>query len=68
MAIIKDQKDGGEKYKALVYDPDSDKVLVIAAGEKVGSSSIESIDELGLRIRDAHGTRSLTLKSEGGRR
>ena len=68
LAIIKDQYNGGEQYKAMVYDPDTDKVLVIAAGEKVGSSSVESIDELGLRIKDAHGTRSLTLKSDGGRR
>ena len=68
LAIIKDEENGDEKYKAMVYDPNSDKVLVIAAGEKVGSSSIESINELGLRIKDAHGTRSLTLKSEGGRR
>lgn len=68
LAVIKDQANGADRYKAMVYDPDTDKVRVISAGEKVGASVIESVDQTGLRLKDAHGTRVLTLKAEGGRK
>lgn len=57
-------------YKAMVYDPDTDKVLVVAAGESVGTGgrTVESIDESGLKIKDGRGSRLLTIKSEGGAR
>jgi hypothetical protein len=49
----------------MVYDPDSGKVLVVAAGERLGDRVIESVDQTALRIKDDHGTRTLSLRNEG---
>ena len=75
LAIIKEDAGAeagtsGVTYKAMVYDPDSDKVLVVAGGDTLGGRLIESIDRTALKIRDAKGgaPRVLTLKTEGGTR
>jgi hypothetical protein len=61
LAIIRE----ADVYKAAVYDPDSDRTLVVAAGEKVGTRTVEQVDAAKLTLRDAAGTRILALK-EGG--
>ncbi len=55
----------GEVYKAAVYDPDSDRILVVAAGEKIGARRVDKIDKATLTIRDDTGKRVLALKSGG---
>jgi hypothetical protein len=69
LAIIKEDGDQGQvSYRAMVYDPDSDKVMVVASGESIAGRTVESIDQAALRIKDEKGggARVLTLKTEGG--
>lgn len=56
----------GEVYKAAVYDPDSDRILVVAAGEKIGARRVDMVDETTLTLRDDTGRRVLALKAGGG--
>ncbi len=56
-----------DAYKAAVYDPDSDRILVVAAGGKVGTRKVEKIDEATLTLRDDTGKRVLALKAGGAR-
>ncbi|MBX3378387.1 MAG: hypothetical protein KF678_15440 [Phycisphaeraceae bacterium] len=63
LAIIRDSDSG--KYRAAVYDPDTDRVLVVAAGERLGIRTVEQVDRSSLTLRDAAGTRTLALKDGG---
>jgi hypothetical protein len=65
LAIIAEDDVGQPHYRAMVYDPDTDRVLVVSAGEKLGTRTVDSIDQLAVRIKDERGTRVLTLKSQG---
>ncbi|MBX3378328.1 MAG: hypothetical protein KF678_15135 [Phycisphaeraceae bacterium] len=60
LAIIREAETGG--YKAAVYDPDTDKVLIVAAGERLGPRTVEQIDQTSLTLSDNHGKRVLALK------
>lgn len=55
----------GEIYKAAVYDPDSDKILVVAAGEKIGIRNVDKVDKSTLTLQDHTGKRVLALKAGG---
>lgn len=55
----------GEVCKAAVYDPDLDRILVVAAGEKIGSRSVDKVDKTALTLRDDTGIRVLALKTGG---
>jgi hypothetical protein len=63
LAIIRDSDSG--VYAAAVYDPDTDRVLVVAAGERLGVRTVEQVDRSSLTLRDAAGTRTLALKDGG---
>lgn len=65
LAIIR-VDDAGSSYRAMLYDPDSDKVVVVSPGESIGSRRVESIDQTSLRIADSDGTRVLSLKPGPG--
>ncbi len=56
----------GEIYKAAVYDPDSDRILVVADGEKSGPRGLDQIDSSPLTLGDGTGRRVLALKAGGG--
>lgn len=60
LAIIRESKPG--TYRAAVYDPDTDRVLVVAAGERIGSRAVERVDRASLTLSDQHGSRVLALK------
>lgn len=62
LAIVKE----GAVYKAAVYDPDTDRIVVVAEGEKVGARLVERVEESRLTLRDQVGARVLALR-EGGR-
>ncbi len=49
-------------YKAAVYDPDGDRIIVVAAGEKIGSRTADSITRTSLVLKDETGLRTLALK------
>jgi hypothetical protein len=52
-------------YKAALYDPDTDTVLVVAAGETLGSArTVESVLADRVAVRDARGLRTLALREE----
>lgn len=49
-------------YKAVVYEPDSDRILFVAAGDKIGARNVDVVDRISLTLRDESGTRTLGLK------
>ncbi len=49
-------------YKAAVYDPDGDRIIVVAAGEKIGTRTADSITRTSLVLKDETGLRTLALK------
>lgn len=60
LAIVKE--DGG--YKALIYDPDADKLILAATGELVGGQSISRIDATQIELKgQGVGTRTLALRT-----
>ncbi len=61
LAIVRE----GQVYKAAVYDPDLDRILVVAAGEKVGTRSVQRVDKATMTLRDETGERVLLLKAGG---
>ena len=62
LAIIREDN----THKAAVYDPDTDRLLVVSAGEKLGLRTVEQVDATSLTLRDDTGQRVLALKTEGG--
>lgn len=56
-------------HTAVLYDPDSDRILVVAEGEELARGrTVERVTTSDVRIRDASGTRTLALEPAGGRR
>jgi hypothetical protein len=58
VGIIRDE--GGAKgakgtLKAVIYDPDTDELVVVAEGAKIGPRSITRIDAAGVTLTDAAG-------------
>lgn len=62
LAIVRE--DSG--YRALVYDPDTDKVLALGEGDESGPRRIARVTPTSMDVRDASGMRTLALR-EGGR-
>lgn len=58
LAIVKE--DGA--YKAAVYDPESDRLLVVGAGESIGLRSVDKVGATSVSIRDGASVRTLALK------
>lgn len=69
LAIVRDAGDP-PVYRATLYDPDTDRLLVVAAGDKVGARTVERVDAEGVGLADASGPRSLLLReaTTGGSR
>jgi len=47
--------------KALLYDPDVDRLLLLGSGEELGGRTIEAVTKTGVSIRDDAGVRTLAL-------
>lgn len=62
LGIIKE----GTTYRAVVYDPDTDKVAVVGSGDTLAGRKIDRVSVDALAIRDASGIRTLTLKAPPG--
>lgn len=56
----------GDSFKAVVYDPDTDKVAVLSAGDTLAGRTINAVTADTVAIKDGAGTRTLTLKQAGG--
>ncbi len=62
LAILRD----GGNYKALVYDPDADKLLVLGEGDRSGPCSVARVTPGSMDVRDGAGVRTLALRKDGG--
>lgn len=58
----------GEVYKALVYDPDLDTLLVLGAGDQAGVRRVTSVSASSMEVRDGAGLRTLLLRDQAGAR
>ncbi|MFN0131458.1 MAG: hypothetical protein ACKVW3_02835 [Phycisphaerales bacterium] len=57
-------------YRATLYDPDTDRLYVVAAGDVVGTRTVERVGADEVRLSDAAGPRTLSLRDPhpgGGR-
>jgi hypothetical protein len=52
----------GGVYKAMLYDPDADRILVAAQGDSPAGKKVEQVTANSVKIRDATGVRTLALK------
>ncbi len=52
-------------YRAAVYDPDADRLLIIGAGDSIAGRAVLSVRASDLTLGDASGQRQLTLQTEG---
>jgi hypothetical protein len=66
LAILHDEP-GPDGYRAMIYDPGADKVLVVGAGERIGSQTVQSVDALSLHFTGDSGEHVLALRAEGDR-
>lgn len=64
LAIVRE--DAG--YKALVYDPDTDKLLVLGEGDQSGPRRIARVSSTSMDVRDGAGVRTLALRDQAGGR
>jgi hypothetical protein len=55
-------------YGAMLYDPDADKVLLVHAGDSVGTRIVQAVTHGMVRIRDGAALRVLALTQNGGDR
>jgi hypothetical protein len=58
----------GQGYRAIVYDPDSDKVLTLAEGDESGPRRIARVTPTSIDVRDTAGLRTLSLRDTPGAR
>ena len=61
LAVIRE----GDRYKAMLYDPDADRIVVASEGERLGERTVESVSAAGVQIRDGNGLRTLALRRAG---
>lgn len=57
LAIIQEES----TLKAMVYDPDTDKVYIMSRGDHLGSRTISNISSLSIHVQDMQGSRVLAL-------
>jgi hypothetical protein len=55
-----------EQYKAVLYDPDSNKLFVVATGEEAQGHMIDRVAADAITVRDGALVRTLKLRSGGG--
>lgn len=58
LAILRE----GGVYKAVVYDPDSDRLQILVTGDSVGSRKVYSVNGAEATLVDEAGQRTLSLK------
>ena len=62
VAILRDK---GE-YRAALYDPDADKLVVVGPGDIIAGRTIERVGAADLSLRDNGLSRTLSLRTDGG--
>ena len=61
IAIVRD----GEAFKAAVYDPDADRILVVAVGDSIAGRTVEQVRSADVTVRDGTRSRLLSLRTDG---
>ncbi len=51
----------GDQRRAVLYDPDQDRVFIVASGESIAGREVDSITEASVLLRDRSGVRTLAL-------
>ncbi|MFM9995673.1 MAG: hypothetical protein ACKVU4_07720 [Phycisphaerales bacterium] len=54
----------GEDYRAALYDPETDRLHVVGAGESVGGRSVDRVEANAIALRDGSGVRMLALRDD----
>jgi hypothetical protein len=67
IAILR-EGEGTPSYKAAIYDPDQDKLLIVGKGETIAGHLIEDVRAGDLTLKDNGNSRTLSLKDEGAAR
>ncbi len=63
LAILRE----GDIYKAALYDPDADRLFIVASGESVAGRTVDRVLADAVALRDGGGGEVLTLaRSAGG--
>lgn len=69
IGIVHDtDEDGTALLRAALYDPDTDKLHLVASGERVGAVTVASIESGVVSLESAGRTNRLALREEGDRR
>jgi len=51
-------------HNAAVYDPDSDRLLIVSSGDKIAEQTITSVNPTTVVLTDGRTTRTLSLKED----
>jgi hypothetical protein len=55
-----------EVYKAVLYDPETNKIFVVASGQEAQGHRIDRVAPDGVTVKDGTLVRTLALKTGGG--
>jgi hypothetical protein len=53
-----------EVHRAAVYDPDSDRLLIVSGGDRIDHHTITQVTSSTVELSDGQSTRTLTLKED----
>lgn len=56
--------DSASSYRALLYDPDQDKVVIVASGDSIAQRTVDFIDRGSIALRDTAGVRTIALRPD----
>ncbi|MCC6676319.1 MAG: hypothetical protein IT436_04170 [Phycisphaerales bacterium] len=55
------------RYRAMLYDPETDKIIEVAAGETIGDRTVVGVTQHEITLKDRAGTRTLSLRADAPR-
>lgn len=61
LAIVRE----GTAYRATLYDPDTDRLLVVGSGDRVSGQTVDGVAADRVSLRDDRGVRTLSLRDGG---
>lgn len=56
--------DSAASYRALLYDPEQDKVVIVASGDSIAQHTVDSVGRHAVTFRDTAGVRTLALRPD----
>lgn len=65
LAIVRSPATASDhEYKALLYDPEADKIVEVATGQTIGERTVVGVTQHEITLKDRGGTRKLSLRPE----